>query len=138
MLIVCPDERVDTVGRVIQSAVEMTTIVGRISAWKGGFSLIRDFPIFGVGLGGWPEIFERYQLPPWQDLFFSQAHDDYIQLFAETGIVGIALFAWLAIRIIRKVALGADSLEASAVPIFAALIAGIVALCAIEIFDFDL
>ena len=138
MFFMGPDARVDTVGRVNQSAVEMTTMVGRISAWKGGFSLIRDFPIFGVGLGGWPEIFERYQLPPWQDLFFSQAHDDYIQLFAETGIVGVAMFAWLAILIIRKVALGARSLEASAVPIFAALTAGIVALCAIEVFDFDL
>ncbi len=138
MIFIGPDARVDTVARVNQSAAEMETIVGRIAAWKGGIALIRDFPIFGVGLGGWSEIFERYQLPPWQVLFFAQAHNDYVQLLAETGLVGLALFGWLAVRIIRKVAEGARSLEASAVPIFAALAGGLVAAGVVEVFDFDL
>ncbi len=138
MIFIGPEARVDTVSRVNESATEMGTIVGRISAWKGGLSLIRDFPIFGVGLGGWPEIFERYQLPPWQLLFFSEAHNDYLQLLAETGIIGIALFAWLAVRIVRRVISGARTMEASAGPIFAAIIAGIAAACVVEIFDFDL
>ena len=138
MIFISPEARVDTVSRVSQSAAEMETVVGRIDAWKGGIALIRDFPLVGVGLGGWSEIFERYQLPPWQILFFSQAHNDYIQLLAETGLIGIALFGWLAVRIIRRVAAGARALEASSVPIFAALTAGIAAMGVVEIFDFDL
>ncbi len=138
MIFMGPEARVDTVTRVNESAAGMETIVGRIEAWKGGIALIRDFPIFGVGLGGWPEIFERYEIPPWQLLFFAQAHNDYVQLLAETGIVGIALFGWLAVRIIRKVVSGARSMDASAGPIFAAIIAGIAAACVVEIFDFDL
>jgi O-antigen ligase/tetratricopeptide (TPR) repeat protein len=138
MIFIGPEARVDTFARVDQSAAEMETIVGRIEAWKGGLALIRDFPIFGVGLGGWPEVFARYQLPPWQVLFFAQAHNDYIQLLAETGIVGIALYAWLAVSIVRKIVSGARTMDAAAGPIFAALIAGIVAAGVVEFFDFDL
>jgi O-antigen ligase/tetratricopeptide (TPR) repeat protein len=138
MIFIGPEARVDTVTRLNEAGAEIDTIVGRIEAWKGGVALIRDFPVFGVGLGGWPEIFERYELPPWQVLFFAQAHNDYIQLLAETGIVGLALFAWLAVRIIRKVVAGARSMEASAGPIFAALTGGIAAACVVEVFDFDL
>ena len=49
-----------------------------------------------------------------------------------------ALFAWLVVRIIRKVVAGARIMEASAGPIFAALTAGIAAACVVEVFDFDL
>ena len=138
MIFIGPEARVDAVTRVNEAGAQVDTIVGRIEAWKGGVALIHDFPFFGVGLGGWPELFERYQLPPWQVLFFAQAHNDYIQLLAETGIVGLALFAWLAVRIIRKVVAGAHSMEASAGPIFASLIGGIAAACVVEVFDFDL
>ena len=138
MIFIGPEARVDTVTRVNEAGAEVDTIVGRIEAWKGGVALIRDFPFFGVGLGGWPELFERYQLPPWQVLFFAQAHNDYVQLLAETGIVGLALFAWLVVRIIRKVVAGARIMEASAGPIFAALTGGIAAACLVELFDFDL
>src|SRR5260370_42009230 len=44
MLFMGPDARIDTGGRVNQSAAEITTVVERISAWKGGFPLRRDFP----------------------------------------------------------------------------------------------
>ena len=138
MIFIGPEARVDAVTRVNQAGAEVDTIVGRIGAWRGGLSLIRDFPVFGVGLGGWPEVFERYQLPPWQVLFFAQAHNDYVQWLAETGIVGLALLAWLAVRIIRKVVAGARIMDASAGPIFGALTAGIAAACVVEIFDFDL
>ena len=138
MIFIGPEARVATVTRVNQSAAELETSVNRMQAWKGGLALIRDFPLLGVGLGGWPEIFERYQLPPWQMLYFAQAHNDYVQLIAEVGIVGLVLFVWLAVRIIRKVASGALSMEASSGPIFGAIIAGLAAMCLIEIFDFDL
>ena len=65
--------------------------------------MIRDFPIFGVGLGAWPEIFSRYQLPPWFLLFSDEAHNDYLQLWAESGAIGLLAGAWIALRAGRAI-----------------------------------
>ncbi len=139
LLFVGPDARLDTAARVQQSVpVDDSTILSRFSAWEGGFALIRDFPIVGAGFGAWPEIFPRYQLPPWSELYFNQAHNDFIQLLAETGIVGIALFAWFVFLLIDRLRRGARWLTPTAAPAFAGVIGGLGAMCVIELFDFDL
>jgi len=74
----------------------------RFSVWKNSFAMIRDFPLFGVGLGSWAEILPHYQSPPWSSYFyFAHAHNDYIELIAETGLIGFALVVWLCSRGIK-------------------------------------
>jgi tetratricopeptide (TPR) repeat protein len=114
------------------------TIAERLTTWPGGLILFRDFPWFGAGLGAWPEIFLRYQVPPWTLLFADEAHNDYLQLAVETGVVGLALGVWIALRVLRAVAAGWRSLDAASLPVAAALVAGVAAIGAIEFFDFDL
>ena len=59
--------------------------------------MIRDFPVFGVGLAAWPEVFSRYQPGPWSADYFHEAHNDYVQLLAETGAIGFGVLAWFFI-----------------------------------------
>jgi len=51
LLFVGPDARFDAALRVQQSVSGDYTIFDRISAWKSGLALFRDFPVVGAGFG---------------------------------------------------------------------------------------
>ncbi|MGH7923669.1 MAG: O-antigen ligase family protein [Candidatus Binatus sp.] len=110
----------------------------RVSAWAGGLRIIEDFPALGTGLRTWPELFTRYRARPWSDLYFSEAHNDYLQLIAETGIAGLALAAWFMLRAAGYIYRRFANLPEKILPIQAALVAALAIMCVIEFFDFDL
>ena len=138
LLFVGPDARFDAALRIHDSVSADYTILDRISAWESGLAMFRDFPVVGAGLGTSPEILPRYQLPPWTDLYFNHAHNDYLELLAETGIVGTVLFAWFAFLLIDRLRRGARWLTPALTPAFAGVVGGIAAMCMIDLFDFDL
>ena len=62
---------------------------GRLSAWSDTVRIARDFPTFGVGVGAYGRVMHLYQSEG-RDLMYAQAHNDYLQLAAEGGLlVGI-------------------------------------------------
>ena len=77
-------------------------IGGRRALTTGTLAMAMDYPVLGVGLGCWPELYSHYQAPPWLDMLFREAHDDYAQLLAETGIVGFGLVAWFFVVVGRR------------------------------------
>src|SRR5262249_44837524 len=87
------------IGEPARGAVGMrlvTTSAGdfsaRAGAWRRTLTLIGDFPLFGVGAGGWPEIFPHYQPPPESRYyFFRTAENDYLQFVAENGLAGLII-----------------------------------------------
>ena len=63
--------------------------------------MIKDFPLFGVGLGGWPELFLHYHGAPWSLQFYREAHNDYLQLLCEMGVLGFGTMIWFLILVYR-------------------------------------
>lgn len=65
-------------------------------------SMLKDFPVLGVGLGGYAEISPRYQ--PFQDRphdgFDPYARNDVLQFVLETGIVGAAIGLFFLRRLV--------------------------------------
>ncbi len=61
----------------------------RLNYWAGTLEIIRTHPFAGVGPG-------NFNLP--QARF---AHNSYLQLWAETGILGIAAFLWLVASVFK-------------------------------------
>ena len=78
------------------------SIGGRRALTTGTLAMAMDYPVLGVGLGCWPELFSHYQAPPWFSMLFREAHNDYAQLVAETGIVGFGLMAWFFVVVGRR------------------------------------
>jgi O-antigen ligase len=77
---------------------------GRIGAWRDTIRMIRDFPIFGVGLNGYGTAMLIYQSGE-RRMFYREAHNDYLQVVAEGGVlfaVPAALAAGLIAFQIRK------------------------------------
>ncbi|MDA2918208.1 O-antigen ligase family protein [Desulfobacterota bacterium AH_259_B03_O07] len=63
----------------------------RTYVWKDTFELIKDFPIFGTGLGTFGLSFTLYKNNAFWPLTFSHTHNDYLELASETGLIGLIL-----------------------------------------------
>jgi O-antigen ligase len=61
-------------------------IHGRFGAWRDTGRIIGDFPVFGVGLGSYRSAMLVYQTAD-RDTMYAQAHNDYLQLVAEGGLL---------------------------------------------------
>lgn len=111
----------------------------RISVWKDTIRMIRDFPVFGVGLGSWPVVLLRYQSPPWSEYYyFNHAHNDYLELCAELGLIGLLAAGWWCWRTVKMLRSGSECLSAAEWPWFAALICGGMTAILHESLDFGL
>jgi putative inorganic carbon (HCO3(-)) transporter len=85
------------------SAVERVTEVhggtGRTDIWKVGLRMVRGAPLQGIGAGNFPIVSIHYLLEPGallRDDFIVDkpkvAHNTYLEVLAELGIVGLTLF----------------------------------------------
>ena len=63
---------------------------GRVVVWKQASGIIRDYPAVGTGLGTFVVAFRRYQTTA-LELLMDHAHNDYLELASDTGILGAAL-----------------------------------------------
>jgi len=74
--------------------------------WLSTLDIFRDFPWTGTGLGTFAGIFPAYRCKDLVPRFFSHAHNEYLQLLAETGSLGFAIvflcFAAFFVTAIRQ------------------------------------
>jgi O-antigen ligase len=70
---------------------------GRLHFWQTSLEIIKNNLFFGVGLDAFAMAYTRYDT--WNGAFrVERAHNDYLQILAETGIAGLILvIAFLAI-----------------------------------------
>ncbi|MEW6271643.1 MAG: O-antigen ligase family protein, partial [Thermodesulfobacteriota bacterium] len=90
------EEEIEGGGAVEGGDVSLLT---RISVSAKGRGILADFPVFGTGLGSWLHAFQLYQAPPVEGGIWQHAHNDYLELAAETGLAGAALAAWFALAV---------------------------------------
>ena len=74
---------------------------GRAKLWAATIPLIRAYPVFGSGLGGYETAFLKFKTfdPLIRDDF---AHNDYLQLLAELGLAGFAILAVAACSVVMS------------------------------------
>ncbi len=78
-----------------------TTILWRADIWRDSIPMIKDNLLFGHGINTYMQLFEAYRT----DLGGANptyAHNCYIQLSAETGIVGLSAFSWIIVELFRE------------------------------------
>ncbi|MCC6848633.1 MAG: O-antigen ligase family protein [Deltaproteobacteria bacterium] len=66
-------------------------LASRLTVAAQGAALLRDYPLVGSGLGSWLHAYRPYQAPPVEGGIWDHAHDDYLELAAETGVAGVAI-----------------------------------------------
>jgi tetratricopeptide (TPR) repeat protein/O-antigen ligase len=100
------------------SRVRQADYAARLVQGLTTLPMLRTFPLLGVGLGAYGDIYPRYQpaaLAPGK-VSYPYAHDDLLQLAVELGAVGAVLIAWVGWRVGRDL-LGAHLLGRAACPV---------------------
>jgi O-antigen ligase len=62
----------------------------RFGYWRRTQHIIKDYPVFGCGLNTYSLVEGRYSIG-----WGGYPHNSYLQMTAETGIVGISAFLWM-------------------------------------------
>lgn len=75
----------------------------RILIWQSAWNMFKDHPILGVGLGQYTENYQKkYISPQAKEPNLGHAHNNFMQMLAENGIVGFAGFIVMFGYIILK------------------------------------
>ena len=78
----------------------------RVQIWRDSARLIKDYPLFGCGLGDFGSCFLRYKdVAPMFTVDY--AHNDYLQVLAEFGIFGFAAGLILVGAVLSRAVRGA-------------------------------
>ena len=75
----------------------------RIRVWESCFNMIGDYPVTGVGLGNFRDVYNKghYRLKTTvQDL--PHSHNNYLQLWSEGGTIGITGFMVMSLFILLR------------------------------------
>ena len=75
------------VERLAQLVSGTDSVAGRGTQWADTFRAVRDFPILGSGLGTYAFHYPFYKTLRTQAVF-DHAHNDYLELLSEGGVIG--------------------------------------------------
>lgn len=87
-------------GEVAAEAAEFDPGVSRREIWATTVRMIKDHPFTGVGLGGYWTAVPQYHNASGK-MTPQQAHNDYLELLAGGGIIGLLLGAWFIFLFVR-------------------------------------
>lgn len=78
----------------------------RVEIRKAVYPAIADFPLTGTGSGTFEFVFPIYKTPALSSKQYSHAHNDYLQLVMENGVVIAALVLYMVFIVFRTVLRG--------------------------------
>ncbi len=127
----------DILKRIAQDPLTTSSATDRRGVWGDTLTIFAAHPILGTGLGAFETVYPIYGRGDGSFLI-QFAHNDYLQVLADGGIVGGAIALWFIVvlaRAMRQVTKPADPFV-RAVGLGSA--AGIFALLVHSLFDFNL
>jgi putative inorganic carbon (hco3(-)) transporter len=73
----------------------------RLSSWKYSWKLFKENPILGIGAGNWKTEVLKFENQDNQEFkYLYKAHNDFIEIITETGILGGGLYIGLFVLIV--------------------------------------
>lgn len=112
--------------------------------WRNSLHIFQNNPVFGAGLGTFETVLPKYSesfpaAPNGKLYVFERSHNDYLQILADTGLVGGAIALWFMLIIIYIIK---QSLRFSRAPFDRGVTIGsgaaVISLLIHSIFDFNL
>jgi O-antigen ligase len=110
----------------------------RGAIWQDTWRMIRENPFTGVGLGAYETAYPIYAWDRGMGWITAEAHNDYLQILADAGVIGGALALWFLVAVLRATIRGARLRD----PLLSGLAlgsgAGVFGLLIHSLFDFGL
>lgn len=124
--------------RLVASQSELEpSPAGRPAVWSDTLKMFGANPILGVGLGAFQTVYPIYGRGD-GSLRIEFAHNDYLQVLSDGGVVGGALALWFIIVVFRSFAGGLKSRDPLVSGFELGAGAGIFAILVHSLFDFNL
>lgn len=76
------------------------TLIFRWENWTAGFRMIKNYPLFGAGTYNFSVFYPIYKLDIAEEV--QNAHNNFLQIFAEQGVIGFLAFCVIWIILLRK------------------------------------
>ncbi len=105
------------------------SIFVRLNLWQEASDIIKDRPIIGFGLNTYSSVAPKYRKYEWGGIY---PHNSFLQMTAETGILGFFSFAWFMFNFF-KVTIGHIKNHKNTMVL--GLLAGIISFLFHSIFD---
>ena len=71
---------------------------GRGGYWREAFHMIKDYPVFGVGVNTYSVVAPGYKIN-----WGGYPHNCYLQMIVEIGILGFLTFLWIIFRVLGEI-----------------------------------
>lgn len=98
--------RIETIQE--EMAESKTGKISRREIWLATFELIKANPVVGVGFGAYPLAITAYDKSS-GELALQQAHNDYLEVLANGGIIAFTLMLIFIILLIKKISVQINS-----------------------------
>ena len=90
----------DAISRMVGTVNSADPTTGRAHFWAGAIGIIKDHPVIGAGLGSFSAVYPRYDTGV--GLYrLEQAHNDYLQMLSDAGVIGFLLGLLFIIALFR-------------------------------------
>jgi hypothetical protein len=87
LIVAAPQGLINEVSQILDT--RNSSYSSRIDFYRWGFAIVKDYPVFGAGAGGWNALYHQYQ----DYLAFStEVHNHFLQVWIEAGTLGLAGF----------------------------------------------
>jgi len=73
----------------------------RLGIWTDTWRIIKDFPVFGTGLGTFAHIYPGYKTA-FNQVTVLYPEGDFLQILVETGFFGFAVLVWLFVAFFKR------------------------------------
>jgi O-antigen ligase len=124
--------------RTVEVTSDNWAVVERMAHWQAGWYMFLDHPWLGVGAGNYAQAYPDYFVGMWREPL-GHAHNYYLNMLAELGVVGGALLAVLLAVAFAKIggALVFSQSQGSTFwrAVLAGVIGGLVVFCVHNMFD---
>lgn len=95
----------DTYRNRLVSTINITTDysnIDRLLIWESTANMVKDYPFFGVGLDQFKKVYDAEYKNPKHKQNLPHTHNNMVQIAAESGLVGLFGFLYLACYIFFK------------------------------------
>ena len=97
-------------GKLPDRAGELKWNIGdRVATWKSTIEMSKDYQVFGSGAGTYEHLLTRYEDrsgPGDVYKYYDHAHNDYLEILSEQGIIGFSLATMVTLLLFIKMTIG--------------------------------
>jgi O-antigen ligase len=126
-----------TLTRIAETAVSKDPTSSRTQIWATTWEIIKQNPVFGAGWGALGAAYTQFDPLNGRDRV-EQAHNDYLQLLADAGIIGLIIGAFFVFALAREGWRRLESKDDFRRGVAVGALAGCFAILVHSVFDFVL